>query len=127
MIQPPKISPVGLASAGIGIRRSTGSRSFGSCTGPLAGVMSVSRVQLVVVSAMLFEHLRTLQLERRRKQSVVHGPRRGRNRHAPDLRVTGELPDLRVNTLEHQLLGLRQTRGQRRGRIQAMLSRNFGP
>src|SRR5689334_6233440 len=113
MIQPPKMSPVGLASAGIGTTRSAGSQSLGNCTDSTGAAISMSRVELVVIRAMRLQHLRALQLERRREQAVVHGPWRTGNRHAPDLRIAGKLLDLRVDPLEHQLLRLRQLGGQR--------------
>src|SRR3954447_19635267 len=106
MIQPPKISPVGLASAGIGTTRSAGSQSIGRRTGSRLSAMSMPGIQLVEFRVMLFEHFRAPQLERWSQHPVVDRPRRGDHRHAADLRVARKLFDLRVDALEHQLLGL---------------------
>src|SRR3954463_8458374 len=112
MIQPPKISPVGLACAGIGTTRSAGSQSVGSRAGSMLCSISVPRIQLVELGAMLLEPFRAPQLERWSEHPVVDRPRRSDHRDAADLRVAQKLFDLHVDALEHQLLGLWQPRRQ---------------
>src|SRR5215813_1558299 len=101
MIQPPKMSPVGFASAGIGTTRRTGSRSRGSCTDSVGALCSVSRIQLFVLRPVLLEDTGALELERRCEETILDGPRFEEQRRPPHLRVAGKRLDLRVDPLEH--------------------------